>query len=427
MGARRREYDLVVYGATGFTGRLAAAYLAGAGSPGAGRARVALAGRSRARVEALRAELEELGHPGAAEMGVLEADSADAGALADVAGRARVLLSFAGPYRKYGIPVARACAEAGTHYLDISGEAAFQREMIDSLHEDAQRRGVCLVTACGYDSVPFDIGTLMCVRGLRKAAGARCKAVTAVLGSAKGGVSGGTLASGIHASANGDFTKYGDPHVLDPGYERTVPAAKPPAAVRYFPFLGRWLAPSVMEKVNQKVVYRTRGLLSSEYGDLEYRESSAVPSRLAGYGMCVALGLIGGVVLRFSSLFYALKLIPRPGEGPSKELRDSGFFNLHVVGEGETAEGEKRFAHAHVGCLPGTGDPGYKLTAAMATECALCLVEQHDALPGITGGVLTPASCFGELLLPKLNAAGIGTSVKVGASPEEAGGHNTDE
>ena len=420
MGAAAREWDLVVYGATGFTGRLAARYLADPRSPGAGRARVALAGRSRERVEAVRAELRAQGWPAADGMGVLEADSGDAEALADIAGRARAILTFAGPYRKYGFPVAKACAEAGTHYFDISGESAFQRSLVDSFHDTARSRGVCLVTACGYDSVPFDIGTLLCVRALREQGQARCKSVQAVLGSAKGGVSGGTLASGIHAQVSGDAVKFSDPHVLDPGYESTARTSAP-KAVRFFPFLGRWLAPSVMEAINQKVVYRTRGLLSREYGDLQYRESTAVSSRLSGHLMRLGLGVIG-LVLKFSSVFLALGVIPKPSEGPSEEVRESGFFNLQVVGEGETGAGERRFAVAHVGCKPGTGDPGYKLTAAMASECALCLLEDLKALPGKEGGVLTPAACFGERLVPNLKTAGVDCSVRVGASAEEVGG-----
>ena len=420
MGAAAREWDLVVYGATGFTGRLAARYLADPRSPGAGRARVALAGRSRERVEAVRAELRAQGWPAADAMGVLEADSGDAEALADIAGRTRALLTFAGPYRKYGFPVAKACVEAGCHYFDISGESAFQRSLVDSFHGAACSRGVCMVTACGYDSVPFDIGTLMCVRALREQEQARCTSVEAVLGSAKGGFSGGTLASGIHAMATGDMKKFGDPHVLDPGYERTAKVSAP-KAVRYLSFLGRWLAPSVMESINQKVVYRTRGLLSREYGDIQYRESTAVPSRLTGHLMRLGLGVLG-LMMKFSSIFLALGVLPKPSEGPSEELRESGYFNVQVVGEGETAAGERRFALAHVGCEPGTGDPGYKLTAAMASECALCVLEDLKALPGKDGGVLTPASCFGERLVPRLKNAGIDCSVRVGASPDAVGG-----
>merc|ERR1712118_254619 len=210
----------------------------------------------------------------------------------------------------------------------------------------------------------------------------------AVLGSAKGGFSGGTLASGIHAMATGDMKKFGDPHVLDPGYERTAKVSAP-KAVRYFSFLGRWLAPSVMESINKKVVYRTRGLLSREYGDIQYRESTAVPSRLTGHLMRLGLGVLG-LMMKFSSIFLALGVLPKPGEG--------------------------RFALAHVGCEPGTGDPGYKLTAAMASECALCVLEDLKALPGKDGGVLTPASCFGERLVPRLKNAGIDCSVRVGAS-----------
>ena len=136
----------------------------------------------------------------------------------------------------------------------------------------------------------------------------------------KGGVSGGTLASGIHAQVSGDAVKFSDPHVLDPGYESTARTSAP-KAVRFFPFLGRWLAPSVMEAINQKVVYRTRGLLSREYGDLQYRESTAVSSRLSGHLMRLGLGVIG-LVLKFSSVFLALGVIPKPSEGPSEEERE---------------------------------------------------------------------------------------------------------
>merc|ERR1719321_71119 len=197
--------------------------------------------------------------------------------------------------------------------------------------------------ACGYDSVPFDIGTLCASApsGSRSRRGAhrwsRCSAPQ------KGGSPGARWPRGFMQWPRGDMKKFGDPHVLDPGYERTAKVSAP-KAVRYFSFLGRWLAPSVMESINQKVVYRTRGLLSREYGDIQYRESTAVPSRLTGHLMRLGLGVLG-LMMKFSSIFLALGVLPKPSE----ELRESGYFNVQVVGEGETAAGERRFALAHVG------------------------------------------------------------------------------
>ena len=496
--ATGRAYDVVVFGATGFTGQRvrwppaqstegrrppdagrrkaqltppppplppppcwaqAAEYLAErarraqSGAPSGAAPpplRVALAARSRQRLEALQRRLAREhgleGEPEGLGFGTLVADTTDPASLRAMAATTRVLLSFVGPYSKFGMPVAEACFAEGAHLCDITGEAKYQKLIIDRFHDELTRKGQCFVTACGYesrterlraidtdksglrryDSVPSDVATFLAVKELERM-GEAPRAVVLGVGAAKGGVSGGTIASGIHALSDKEISRFTHPHVLaDAGDAAGAPRKEPPKAPVVF-FRGGferwghrgWLGPSIMESVNSKVVYRSASLpwMRPLYGDLEYREGTLFASRLKAWAAAAALGLAVAVFWAVPHLLLRLGALPRPGEGPSKELRDTGFFNHYLLAE---SGDEDTYATVHV--RGARGDPGYKTTAAMAAECAICLAREKDSLPGAGGGVLTPASCFGAAVVDYLTRAGVTFEVRGAgaAAPTEA-------
>ena len=389
---------------------------------------MALAARSAAKLEALQQRLAREhgleGEPEGLGFGTLVADTSDPASLRAMAATTRVLLSFVGPHSRWGMPVAEACFAEGAHLCDITGEAKYQKLIIDKFHDELTQKGQCFVTACGYDSVPMDLATFLAVKELERM-GEAPRAVVLGVGAAKGGVSGGTIASGIHALSDKEISRFTHPHVLaDAGDAAGPPRKEPPKAPvvffqRGFERWGHrgWLGPSIMESVNSKVIYRSASLpwMRPLYGDLEYREGTLFASRLKAWAAAAALGLAAAVFWAVPHLLLRLGAFPRPGEGPSKELRDTGFFNHHLVAE---SADEDKYATVHV--QGSRGDPGYKTTAAMAVECAACLAMEKDSLPGAGGGVLTPASCFGAAVVDYLARAGVTFDVRAGGPGEGA-------
>ena len=252
----------------------------------------------------------------------------------------------------------------------------------------------------------MDVATFLAVARLREM-GHAPSTVFLGIGATKGSFSGGTVASGLGAGADPDFAAFSHPFALAPGE-----AGRPPEfpAVLYNGHLDRWLGQgwlgaNFMELVNienSKIIYRSRSLLRPLYGDLAYKEGLLFPSRWVAWAATSALGLAAAVLRAAPDLLLRLGVLPKPSEGPSKALQESGFFNLHVVAESDDAEG----AHSRVHVKGVRGDPGYRSTAAMAAECAACLAS-HPSLPGAGGGVLTPASCFGAVVVEYLKGAGM--------------------
>jgi short subunit dehydrogenase-like uncharacterized protein len=402
-----RELDVVVHGATGFVGTLTAAHLAGHAGEGV---RIGLAGRSRERLEALRASLG----PPASAWPVIAADSADAAALADLAARTRVVATTVGPYRQHGLPLVEACAAAGTHYADLAGEVLFMRETIDRFHDAAAAAGARIVHACGFDSIPSDLGVLLLHRAAAADGAGELEATTFVLSALRGGFSGGTLASMRSQldEVRGDRAKRRlaqDPYALSPDREAE-------------PDLGRegdlqtvvrddelgWLAPFVMASINTRVVRRSNALQGWAYGRrFRYREVMSLGggplAPVKGAGVVAGLGgLVAG--LSFGPTRAVLdRLLPSPGEAPGEATRRKGFFriDIHAV----TSGGRRYRAR-----VAAQGDPGYAATAVMLGESALCLALDGERLPG-GGGVLTPATAMGPALVERLRAAGQTLSV----------------
>lgn len=407
-----RPWDIVLFGATGFTGALTAEYLA---RHAPGDLKLALAGRSREKLEALKSRLGEA----AARWGVLEADTASPASLATLAASTRVLVTTVGPYARHGLPLVEACARSGTHCCDLTGETQFMRRSIDSWDATARASGARIVHACGFDSIPSDLGMLT-LHGFAKQRGLSGQFTRATLAVVRirGGFSGGTVASMVNgieeATADRDVRRlFADPYALSPdrAQEPALGAQRDQVGLQHDAFLGRWTAPFVMASINTRVVRRSNALLGYPYGrELRYRETTVLHGLggiLFGWALSVGLGAVVASQLFGPTKKLAGALLPKPGEGPDKATRDSGFFQLRL--EAETMEGER--LHADVA---GTSDPGYGETAKMLSESALCLALDEAKLPQVAG-VLTPATAMGRVLVDRLRTAGMTFEPKAGA------------
>ncbi|SCX59714.1 Uncharacterized conserved protein [Klenkia marina] len=394
-----RAHDLVLFGASGFVGKLVAGYLAEHAPEGT---RIALAGRTRAKVELVRADL-----PGAARSWpVLVADSADEDALAELAASTRAVITTVGPYAKYGMPLVQACARAGTHYADLTGEVLFVRDAIDAVDTVARESGAKIVHACGYDSIPSDLAVAELAR--RAAAdGAGGLTEVQTVATAKGGFSGGTIDSmRAQVAAIKEHPELrrvaGHPYALSPD-RAAEPATRQPrdATPPTRTADGRWAAPFVMAPFNTRVVRRSNALADFAYGrGFSYGEVMATGGGIPGAVTAgVVTGGLGAVLagMSFGPTAALLdKVLPAPGEGPDEATRARGFFRMVTTG---TTESGRRYRSV----AAGKGDPGYAATAVMLGEAGLSLAL--DDLPDRAGS-LTPATAFGAVLVDRLRAAG---------------------
>lgn len=397
-----RSYDLVLFGATGFVGRLTAEQLARRAPAGA---RVALAGRSRERLEAVRNQLTGA----AARWPVLVADSGDDAALAELARSAHVIVTTVGPYARYGLPLVRACASAGTHYADLTGEVLFMRRSIDAADEAARASGAKIVHACGFDSIPSDLGVLALHREAVARGAGDLTHVDYVV-SLIGGVSGGTVASLREQVAElrrdrSQIRLVLDPHSLSPDPSREPSLGWQPDLHRPRRdwVTGSFRGPFAMGAVNSRVVRRSNALSGFAYGrSLRYRESMATGSGVRG--ALAAVGLFMGTPLVIAGYWLGPtrrlldRRLPSPGDGPSEELQRRGRFDVTLTARTERGKAIRLRITAD-------GDPGYRATAVMLSEAALSLAFDGDRLPAVAG-VLTPATAIGEPLIERLEAAG---------------------
>ena len=390
-----REHDLVLYGATGFVGKLTAEYLAKAAPAGT---KIALGGRSREKLEKLQQDL-------GLDWPLVIADSQDAAALRVLAESTTAVVTTVGPYRKYGVPLVEACAAAGTHYGDLTGETLFMRDVIERFDAPAKASGARIVHNCGFDSIPSDIGTLL----LHEAAGELAE-TTLVVRRAKGGFSGGTIASlkGTVDEIKADrslMKVLGDPYALSPARDKEPDLGKEAElrGLEHESELGGWLGPFVMAPVNTRVVRRSNALQDWAYGRrFKYREVMSFGEGIAGRvrAAAVAAGTAGiGFGMAIPPTRFVLdRVLPDPGEGPKEELVRNGFFHIEI--HARTPSGER-----WVCTVKAKGDPGYGATSVMLAECGLCLALDGDRLPE-RAGVLTPATAMGTVLADRLRAAG---------------------
>jgi len=374
------EFDIIVYGATGFTGRLVADYI----NDNYSDRPWAMAGRSPQKLASVR---DEMGLP--ADIALIEADASNPDTLESMVKRTKVVITTVGPYQLYGEPLVAACAKAGTDYVDLSGEPPFMWDMIEKYDGMAKDSGARIVHSCGFDSIPSDMGVFFLQAEARNRFGAPLKNVKGRVRSMKGTFSGGTAASG-HATlkaalGNTDtMKKLMSSFALTPGFE----GPKQPYGNKPYEDeeLGVWVAPFFMAPVNTKNVHRSNMLMGHPYGtDFTYEEMMFTGPGEKG-------AAIANHIANTDPLDGQGEL--KPGDGPSKEERENGSYDFMFTGLSDNGE------RLTVG-VKGDRDPGYGSTCKIITECALCLIEEAS---DTAGGVLTPAPVFGQAIINRVVA-----------------------
>jgi short subunit dehydrogenase-like uncharacterized protein len=398
VNSERREFDIIVIGATGFTGALVAGYLC-ANYGLDGQLRWAAAGRSAEKLAALRVSLG----PAAEALPLIVADTLDQQSMHDLVRRTRVVITTVGPYARYGSVLVEACARHGTHYCDLAGEVQWIRRMIDRHDSDARRSGARIVHCCGFDSVPMDIGAWFLQREAQRRYGEYCESITLLVKAMKGGASGGTMASMMNvmkeARADREVARtLARPYSLNPAGSQDGPDDRDQRGMRFSPDAHTWTAPFVMASVNTRVVRRSHALLGYPWGQgFQYNETIRTGSGVMGWlrAAVITAGLAGLVVsasFGWSRRMLERFVLPKPGTGPDRAAREAGFFKLEQIGR--LADGTRLRTS-----ISGDRDPGYGSTSKMLAECAACLAL--DEL-GSEGGVLTPAAAMAEPLLDRL-------------------------
>lgn len=368
------EFDVIVYGATGFTGRLVAEHLAACYGVG-GEVSWAMAGRSAAKLAQVR---DEIGAP--ADTPLVVADAADPASLQAMVSRGKAVLTTVGPYQLYGSALVAACAAAGTDYLDLSGESLWMADMIAAHEAAAKASGARILFSCGFDSIPFELGVIFTEGLARKHLGHPVPRVKGRVRSMRGGLSGGTAASGAAtmAAIQQNPALLGvmvNPFALTPGF--TGPEQPRGDKRQFDDDLGAEGGPFMMATINTKNVHRSNFLLGHAFGtDFVYDEMAVI---------------MPGASASFESIDPATA--PRPGEGPSKAEREAGFYDLLFVG----IDADGRQVR---GSVYGDRDPGYGSTSKMIAETAICLVRS----PEVAGGIWVPGAALGQALIDRLTA-----------------------
>jgi short subunit dehydrogenase-like uncharacterized protein len=395
--------DVVVFGATGFVGRLVAAYLAEHAPPGT---RIGLAGRSVERLAAVRDGLPAR----AASWPLVVADAGDPASLAALAARTHVVATTVGPYLRYGLPLVAACAEVGTHYADLTGEILFVRDSLRRYDRAAKASGARIVHSCGFDSIPSDLGVLLLHEQAAADAAGELDDVRLVVVAMRGGVSGGTIDSmrvtaQAVAADRGLLRVLSDPYALSPdrSAEPDLGRQSDLAGVHRDPDLGVWVGTFVMASYNTRVVRMSNTLQGRAYGRrMRYREAMSygpgITAPVIATTVPAVLGVaVAGMTFRPTRALLD-RILPKPGEGPAERTRTKGRFRMDL--RAVTSSG------ARYGCVVAAqGDPGYAATSVMLGESALCLALDSDQLPH-RAGVLTPATAMGDALVDRLRAAG---------------------
>jgi len=396
------SHDLIVFGATSFVGKVLCRYLLEAFGM-QGELKWAAAGRSLAKLEALRLSLGER----ARALPLVVADAADETALRELCEATRVVASTVGPYALYGEPLVKACAESGTDYLDLSGEVQWIRRMVQRYEASARTSGARMVHCCGFDSIPSDLGVHFLQREALKRFGEPCTRVKMRVRVMRGEFSGGTVASLMNvireAAADPALRReLADPYSLCP--DGSAPNVRQPdvRGAQFDADFGAWVAPFVMSGINTRIVHRTNALSDRSYGaDFMYDEAVLMGPGAKGWfaALALSLGLAGFLIasaLAPSRTALERFVLPKPGEGPSLEAQRNGSFDLRFLGT--TADGRQVRTR-----VTGDHDPGYGSTGRMLGQAAACLARDVDK--GATrGGFWTPATILGDRLIQRLTA-----------------------
>ena len=390
----QRDFDLVVYGATGFTGTLVAEYLQQYQREKHANLSWAIAGRSQTKLDQVKTTLNAPG------LATIVADSGNGEDMRRLAASSSVIISTVGPYARFGTPLVEACAAEGTHYCDLTGEPQWMAEIFEKVSAVAEETGARLVHCCGFDSIPSDLGVFVAQQTMMKKHGVFASEVSGRMGKSKGAVSGGTVASMLLAVEQGVSDPVArkvlnDPYGLYPPELSPGPDGPDQRGVRWDENFASWTGPFVMAAINGKVVRRSNALASLVYGpNFSYDESMLVDNRRAG------LLLSGGMSLGMAALAIAplrrliAKRLPQPGDGPSLSERENGFFEFYV----HAHHPADRVKDIRI-CVRGKRDPGYGATSRMLAQAGLSLA--FDDLD-VEGGIWTPASALGQHLVDRL-------------------------
>jgi short subunit dehydrogenase-like uncharacterized protein len=396
MSETKREYDLILYGATGFTGKLVAEYLLeqyGAGED----LSWAMAGRNLDKLEQVREAL------GSADIPLLTADSDDLDSLTELARQTRVICTTVGPYALYGSGLVEACVNEGTHYCDLTGETQWMHRMINAHQDAAEASGARIVHTCGFDSIPSDLGVLFLQNAMVVKHGVPACHIKYRVAGASGTFSGGTVASLINvmeeATKDRGLRKLlADPYALNPKDAPRGNDRNDQTKAIYDEDFERWTLPFVMAAINTRVVRRSNALMDFRYGeDFRYDEAMLAPEGQGALASKLSAGaMTAGTAAMAISPFRALakRFLPSPGEGPDRKTREKGYFDIRLYGI--HPEDRDKDMQARV---TGDRDPGYGSTSRMLAESALCLARDELSCGG---GFWTPASAMGEALIERL-------------------------
>jgi short subunit dehydrogenase-like uncharacterized protein len=401
-----RPYDVVLYGASGFVGKQTVQYFASyaASNP----VKWAIAGRNRQKLAAV---LSEVG----ATVDVLVADSQDQPAVNAIVAQTRVILTIAGPFALYGDALVDACVRFKTHYVDITGETPWIKTLIDRYHTQAELDGTRIIPSCGFDSVPSDLGTYWLVRHLQQQLKLPCKQVNAYF-QATGGFNGGTLASAFNLYDSQESALGEDPFLLNPSRTPTQHAisgarSRDPQFPSFNTELKTWVAPFFMGPINTRIVRRSAALYDlwqAPYGpDFTYQEYLKFDEPMAwlkAAGVTAGLALFTEVLKQPRLRSLLQPILPQPGSGPSEQTMNEGTFSCELVA---TAIDGRQVR----GIIRDQGDPGNRATVKFVCESALALAFQTDELPA-RGGILTPATGLGNVLVERLRSAGMTWEIK---------------
>ena len=387
-----KDIDIIIYGATGFTGKLCVKYFQSLNTT----VTWAMAGRNLIK-------LQKVAEDNQAKVEILIADSDDESALDHLTSRARVILSTTGPFHRYGSKLVASCIKNNAHYVDITGENFWVKGLIDKHHAEASEKGIRIIPSCGFDSIPSDLGAFFSAQ----AVGKPIKRIES-FHSYEGGASGGTLETMFsmgELDLGDDLT---NPFLLNPedSYsDKQMQLSSDRVGIAKKSEINAWSGPFIMATANTRVVRRTEALLAlrqESYGsDFTYQEHAFHKSWWSAAKSLVLTGL--SVLVLLSPLKRLVKpFLPKPGEGPSESVQENGWFDCKFIVEAD--DGTKSVFN-----MNGKGDPGYKVTSKLVSECALCLIEDQDTLPGGSeyGGILTSASGLGESLIARLKRVGI--------------------
>ena len=387
-----KDIDIIIYGATGFTGKLCVKYFQSINTT----VTWAMAGRNLIK-------LQKVADDHQAKVEILLADSDDESALDNLTSRARVILSTTGPFHRYGSKLVASCIKNHAHYVDITGENFWVKGLIEKHHAEASAKGIRIIPSCGFDSIPSDLGAFFSAQAIGKP----IKRIES-FHSYEGGASGGTLETMFsmgELDLGDDLT---NPFLLNPedSYSNEqMQLSSDRVGIAKKSEINAWSGPFIMATANTRVVRRTEALLAlrqESYGpDFTYQEHAFHKSWWSAAKSLVLTGL--SVLILLSPLKRLVKpFLPKPGEGPSETVQENGWFDCKFIVEAN--DGTKSVFN-----MNGKGDPGYKVTSKLVSECALCLIEDQDTLPGggEYGGILTSASGLGESLIARLKRVGI--------------------